>query len=124
MVEKQEQESAAAGVVDFIYRTIYGLLLSTGLVILNNVIDFFWGSQIIQIYITITSSIILSIYFIFHKFSKVSFVYLLGWIIGLFILYKIDLSFFSLSMQQLVLWVVLPVIILIVRGITNRKRGN
>jgi len=124
MVEKVEQESLVSGIVDFIYNLFYGLFLSTILVILNNLFDFFWGSQVVEIYITITSSIILSLYFTFHKFSKVSFIYLLGWIIGLFIIYKLDLSFFSLNIKQLVLWVILPLVILIIRYFIDRKKGN
>ncbi len=125
MVEKQE--SAAEGAADFMYFMIfgfYGLFLSTLLIIINNVIDFFWGSQIVDIYFTVISTIIVSLYFVFHRFSRVSFMYLLGWIIGMFVLYALDLSFFNINLQKIIFWVILPTIIIIIRFIIHKGRGN
>jgi len=122
MVENQER--AAEGVVDFIYKTFYGIFLSTALVILNNLINFFWGLEILEVYITITSSIFLAIYFTFKKFTNHSFIYLLGWVVGLIIIYSLDLRFFSLSFRNLIIWIILPTIILIVRYIIRNNKGD
>ncbi len=116
-------DSLASGIADFLYNTIYGIMFSFLLIIINNLVDFFWGSTIVQIYMTVTSSFIVAIYSAIHKWTKKSVFYLMGWVIGLYVIYRLNL-FSSFSSNQLLLWIIIPIAIHIFRFIINYKKNK
>jgi len=121
--EQDNTDSLASGIADFIYNTIYGIIFSVLLLVLNNLVDFFWGSTLVQIYMTVTSSLVLAIYSAVHKWTKKSVFYLMGWVIGLYVIFRLNL-FSSFSSNQLLLWVIIPIVIHIVRFIINMEKNK
>ncbi len=105
------------GTTAFIIKIILNFILLTILLFINQIAEHFLGKAIIS-YLIITIIIVLfTIYTVISHFTKANFFYLVGWIVGLIILYKAELPFIELDTIHMSLYIGIPTIMFIVRFI-------
>ena len=106
-----------SGAFAFIYKVIKGLLLSGLLIGINKITEYFLGTQVFSYLATIIIIVIFTIYSVISHFTNANFLYLIGWIGGLLLLYEAEIPFLEFDVIHLSLYIGIPTIMFAVRFI-------
>jgi len=105
------------GISAFIIKILTGLLLSSLFLVINRVTEYFFGKEAISYLAIILITVIFSIYMVIRHFTRANFFYLIGWIVGLLALYRLELSFLEFDVIHLSIYIGIPTIMFVVRFI-------
>jgi len=105
------------GAKDIFIKIFKVIIISVVLLTINRFTDYFFGRQLISHLIILGIILGFTLYSTIHKFSKATFFYFIGWIVGLYFLSRIPFLESYLETLDLALLIGVPLIFFIVRFI-------
>ncbi len=106
-----------SGTKAFILKIVKSLLLLGALLFINAFTEYFLGKEVISYLAIILITVIFSMYAVISHFTKANFFYLVGWIVGIMLLYEAEISFIELDAIHLSIYIGVPSIMFLVRFI-------
>jgi len=105
------------GISAFVLKILKSLLLLGVLLLINGFTEYFLGGEVISYLAILLITVLFSMYAVISHFTKANFFYLVGWIVGIFLLYEAELPFLEFDAIHLSIYIGVPSIMFIVRFI-------
>lgn len=120
MNKNEKKTTAFHAIMDLIFKIILGLVISFGLIILDNLIYLWLGRKLISDVFIQIMVISVSLYLILHHYHKYNFWYIVGWILGIYFFVKWG---WIEEIGHALLYIFIPTIIYIIRYIIDTIKG-